>query len=207
MSRRWQMGAATLIVAALAAGCGGGKSSAPTTVTAASPSRPTFAGQPVLADAVAADFALRDQRGALIRLSAQRGRVVLLTFLYTHCRDVCPLIAEHLQSALTALGPERDRVRVLAVSVDPAGDTAKSVRAFVTEHRLGPQFSYLTGTRPQLQPVWQAYNVLSTPRNEQVVDHSAPTLLIDQKGRPRVYYDSSFTAAPIAHDVRLLLRG
>jgi protein SCO1/2 len=95
---------------------------------------------------------------------------------------------------------------VLAVSVDPVGDTPESVHAFVAEHGLGPQFSYLTGTRPQLQPVWQAYNVLATPRNEQVVDHSAPTLLIDQKGRPRVYYDSSFTAAPIVHDVRLLLR-
>ena len=169
------------------------------------PFRPPLGRHAVLPDSIAADFALHDNQGSLVRL-AQRGHIVLLTFLYTRCRDVCPLIAERLEAALQMVGRPRARVRVLIVSVDPQGDTPDAVRAFIRTHRLGPEFRYLVGTRAELQPVWQAYNVLAVPRNATVVDHSSPTLLIDAKGRPRVYYDSSFSAAGVAADVRHFLR-
>jgi cytochrome oxidase Cu insertion factor (SCO1/SenC/PrrC family) len=91
------------------------------------------------------------------------------------------------------------------VTVDPARDTEPVIRAYVRDHALVPQFRFLRGTVPQLRQVWQNYNVLSMPRNSEVVDHSAPTLLIDQRGRPRVYYESHFRTAAVVHDVRLLL--
>lgn len=188
--------------AAALAGCGGRASSPPATTRAGGEA---FAGQPVLPDSSAADFSLPDQRGRTVTLSGERGRIVLLTFLYTRCRDVCPTIADHLDQAVRSLGRQRSRVRVIAVSVDPEHDTPGAVRAFMREHRLGSEFSYLTAPRARLQPVWQAYNVLATPRNSQVVDHSAPTLLLDARGRPRVYYESSFSAASVAHDLRRLL--
>ena len=62
-------------------------------------------------------------------MSSQRGRFTLVTFLYTNCPDVCPLIAEHLNTALRQLGTTRADTRVLAVSVDPNGDTPSAVRA------------------------------------------------------------------------------
>ena len=51
----------------------------------------------------AQDFALRDYHGKIVRLSGQRGRVVLLTFLYTRCPDVCPLLAANLNAVLRSL--------------------------------------------------------------------------------------------------------
>jgi protein SCO1 len=196
-----------LVAAAALGGCGGGGGTpAPTTTAAATPRSP-FAGQPVLADSKAEDFALHDQNGKLIRLSAERGHVVALTFLYTQCRDVCPLIADHLGTAVATLTPaQRNDVRLIAVSVDPENDTPAAVKEFLRAHGLGPSFHYLIGTRAELAPVWQAYNVLSTRRNESVVDHSAPTLLIDRRGRPRVYFESDFTSRAVAHDLRVLLR-
>src|SRR5271154_2210240 len=101
----------------------------------------------------APDFALRDQHGQMIRLSAERGRFVVLTFLYVDCRDVCPVIAGQLNQALRELGPARNDVRVLAVSVDPKGDTPAAVRHFIAVHRLLPQFLYLTGTTRTLEPI------------------------------------------------------
>jgi protein SCO1/2 len=197
--------AAAAIALITAAGCGGHEASRST--TAGHPSPAAFAGERVLPGSPAADFSLRDQHGRLVSLSAQRGKLVLLTFLYTRCRDVCPAIADHLEQAVESLGPDRRRVQVLAVSVDPEHDTPRAVRTFVREHRLGPEFAYLTGTRAQLQPVWQAYNVLAMERNSRTIDHSAPTLLIDARGRPRVYYVSTFRAASVRHDLRKLLRG
>ena len=194
--------AAVCAGAVLAAGCGG---SGDGTRPAAAPPQ-HFAGVRVPPDSPATDFALRDQSGHLVRLSAERGRLVLLTFLYTHCVDVCPLIAGNLNRAVAGLGPESRSVRILAVSVDPVGDTPAAVRSYVAAHRLLPQFRWLLGTRAQLAPVWQAYNVLIQVGSAELVRHGAPILLLDRQGRPLLFYRSTVPAAAVLHDLRLLIR-
>ena len=69
---------------------------------------PPFDGPRIVHPAVTPDFALRDQNGRFVRLSAQRGKVVVVTFLYTHCPDLCPLTAIHIDQVLglTARGQE-----------------------------------------------------------------------------------------------------
>lgn len=166
---------------------------------------PVFDGPTVKNPSVPPAFALRDQSGRVIRLGAQRGHVVLLTFLYTRCTDVCPLTAEHLNRALAALGRWAANVRVLAVSVDPKGDTPAAVQTFVRRHGLRAQFHYLTGTAAALQPIWAAYGVTSTAQAGGRVDHTLYTLLLDRSLRGRVVYDSTATTGAIAHDARLLL--
>ena len=192
--------AGVALVVLLCSACGGSHRAAP-----AQQPRRELLGTPALASSVAANFRLRDQSGRYMSLSAQRGKVVLVTFLYTHCPDVCPLIAEHLNRALLALGPQRTRVRVLAVSVDPVGDTPRAVRAYAREHRLLPQFHYLLGSRKQLQPVWQSYNVLAASETPGVVNHTAITLLVDPRGKPRVYFDPRTRSSMFVHDVRAVL--
>jgi len=138
-------------------------------------------------------------------MSAQRGKLVLLTFLYTNCPDVCPLITQNINEGLRVLGPQRDDVRVLAVSVDPEGDTPKSVRAYAKKHHLLPEFHYLIGSRPELTKVWKAYDVAAVASDPELVDHTAYTMLIDRSGEGRVIYDSQVKAKDVVHDVRLLL--
>ena len=151
-------------------------------------------------------FALRDQNGRLVQLEHQRGNVVLITFLYTHCLDVCPLTAEHLNQALRSLRTQRVKVQVLAVSVDPKGDTPGAVRQFVRVHRLLPQFHYLTGSATTLRAIWAEYGVKSLAEaGSDRIDHTLYTLLLDRSLRGRVLYDATATATAITHDVRLLL--
>ena len=191
-----RLGSACLAAAALlvVAGCGGAKKQAAPT--------PSFRGATVVDPAAAPDFALRDQAGRLVRMSAQRGRYTLVTFLYTHCPDVCPLLAEHLNAALGQLGAGTG---VLAVSVDPKGDTAVTVRRFVALHRLVPRFHYLTGTATQLKPVWTAYHVASDPQHgTTAIAHSAYVLLVDPQGVERLVYDSNVKASDIVHDIDAL---
>ena len=141
-----------------------------------------------------------------MRLSAQRGKVVLLTFLYTGCPDFCPLTAAKLGVVVRTLGPLARRVRVLAVSIDPDGDTPANVTRFVAKFHLPSQFHYLAGSRLRLRRVWQSYNVLVERRNLERIDHSIPIIAIDTRGRPRVYFTISATPTAIEHDVRVLLR-
>jgi protein SCO1/2 len=151
-------------------------------------------------------FTLHDQDGHRVALAKQRGRVVLLTFLYTHCPDVCPLVAGNLNRALRALGPGRRDVRVLAISVDPTGDTRASVQRFIRHHQLLPEFRYLTGPPATLRRLWAAYGVSSLKEaGGDRVDHTLYTLLLDKSLRGRVIYDSTATVSDIEHDVRLLL--
>jgi protein SCO1 len=150
-------------------------------------------------------FTLHDQSGRAVSLSDQRGKLVLLTFLYTHCKDVCPLTAQNLSGAVQLLGAKRDDVRVLAVSVDPHGDTPKAVRHFVRVHRLVPQFHYLIGSKTQLARIWRDYSVTSVQRASGDIDHTLYTVLADQTGKARVLYDATATPVDVAHDLRLLL--
>ena len=131
---------------------------------------------------------------------------MLVTFIYTQCPDVCPLITQNLNAALRAIGPSaRNRVRVLAVSVDPKGDTPKAVRAYIREKHLFPQFRYLIGSRAELRRVWKAWHVLAVASKPDVVDHVAYTALIDTTGKERVLYDSSVHATQVVHDLRVLM--
>ncbi len=199
--RRATLPLATLVVALAASACGTKSESVPTLTVGAM----KFAGGELDPPRPLPDFTLRDQSGAKVSLATQRGKLVLVTFLYTHCPDVCPLITQNLVQALKMLGPARDDVRVLAISVDPEGDTPKSVRAFAKAHHLPPQFHYLTGSRAKLTKIWKAYDVAAVARDPELVDHTAYTMLADHSGQGRAIYDSQVKAADVAHDVRLLL--
>jgi protein SCO1/2 len=167
---------------------------------------PDFAAPTVLGHPSAAPgFALRDAAGRTVALSDFRGRAVLLTFIYSHCPDVCPLMVARLHAALERLGPSARRAHVVAVSVDPAGDTPRAVSRFVTEHDMRGRMTYLIGSRASLAPVWRAYGlgVSGTPE-EREVGHSALVLGIDAHGRRRTLYPVTFTVADIAHDIPLL---
>jgi protein SCO1 len=187
--------------------CGGSQEHAHDhgTVVTVSGGSGAFAGAELSPPRPAPDFTLRDQAGNEVSMADQRGKLVLLTFLYTHCPDICPLITQNLNDGLRMLGADRDKVRVLAVSVDPEGDTPKSVHAYAKQHHLLPEFHYLTGSRAELTGVWKKYGVAAVASDPELVDHTAYTMLVDETGKGRVIYDSQVKAKDVVHDVRTLL--
>jgi protein SCO1 len=151
---------------------------------------------------------LRNYDGSGFSLAAQRGKAAFVTFLYTHCPDVCPLIASNLHNAYAKLSPAmRRRVAIVAVSVDPRGDTAGTVRAFVDQHQLTGEARYLIGSASNLVPVWKAWNVGSEKdvSNPELVNHSALVYGIGADGRLYTIYPSNFSPGQIVHDVAPLL--
>ena len=189
-----------LAVILLTAGCG---SSAAKVAETQPPTKTTFAGGELNPPRVAPPLSLRDSSGSRFTLSRLSGRYVLVTFLYTHCPDVCPLIASNLNTVLRTLG-QKANVEVIAVSVDPRGDTAASVRAYGKRMHLEPGFHFLIGTRAELRPVWAAWHVLADDRSPNLVDHTGYTALVDPSGKQRLLYDSQVNAQQVLHDLRLL---
>jgi protein SCO1/2 len=162
-------------------------------------------GSPVFAGSIRPaippqDFRLRDQDGRAVSLSDLRGKVVVLTFMFTTCRDTCPLTATQIRGAMDDLGAD---VPALAVSVDPANDTPERARRFLFKRGLGgDRMRFLLGSRAQLEPVWKAYGI--QPQGS-AFDHSAYVLLIDRRGRQRVGFPvQHLTPEALAHDIRRL---
>jgi protein SCO1 len=151
-------------------------------------------------------IALDDYRGRHITLGQFRGKVVLVTFLYTHCPDVCPLIASNLKVTLARLGPTAAKVQPIAVSVDPRGDTPGSVAAFLKARGLTGKMEYLVGSASQLGRVWSAWNVGSErdASNPELVAHSALVYGITASGKLKTIYSANFNPDEIVHDVPIL---
>jgi protein SCO1/2 len=130
-----------------------------------------------------------------------------VTFLYTNCPDVCPIITSNLRVAQSLMGPaEAAKMQVIAVSVDPYGDTPKTVAAFLARHEMTGRMRYLTGSLHELARVWKAWHVGSErdARQPQFVEHTGIVYGVSASGKITTVYASNFTPAEIAHDVPLL---
>jgi protein SCO1/2 len=190
--------AAVCLVAALALVVllGGGSASP---ISAAGPTGLHGGLRPPQARAI--DFQLRDQDGRVATMDEYRGRTVVVTFMYSTCQDTCPLTAQQIRGALDDLG-RAGAVPVLAISVDPRGDTPLHVKRFLVKQHMTGRMRYLVGTRAQLAPIWRAYGV--QPQG-QGYEHTASTVIVDGDGRQCVgYLTDQLTPEALADDLRTL---
>jgi cytochrome oxidase Cu insertion factor (SCO1/SenC/PrrC family) len=100
-------------------------------------------------------------------------------------------------------------MQIVAVSVDPKGDTPKRVKAFLRERKLTGTVRWLVGTRAELRPVWNTYNIVtkSLPETPAIIEHASLIYGIDARGRLRLGYPATpLKAAWIAHDAPMLVR-
>ena len=151
---------------------------------------------------------LRNYLGQPVNLASYRGKAVLVTFLYTHCPDVCPLITSNLRVAQNLMGPKvAAKAQIIAVSVDPKGDTPKTVaqlpgaarddRADAVSRRLRAR------TRARVEGVGRRLRTRRASSRD-FVEHSGLIYGITASGKRTTLYSASFKPADIAHDVPLL---
>lgn len=149
-------------------------------------------------------FTLTDQDGRPFALQSWRGRVIVVTFGYTMCPDVCPLLAAHLVVIQQEL-PEVDRNSpgLLFITTDPEHDRPVILRAYGT--RLGADFTtwkFLTGSVKELRPVWRGFGVAVKRLDPGQVDHTALTTIIDREGIRRVnYYGTRWHSQVVMQDM------
>ena len=147
----------------------------------------------------AVDLRLVDQNGATVALSDFRGRVVVLTFFDSQCREVCPLTASHLRAASQALGSDASSVVFLGINVNVEANTVTDVAATTQKWRLNelPTWHFLTGRAEELKPVWDAYGIAVIPASEAGEDlqHTPGIYLIDRTGNKRWYISTPYDEA------------
>ena len=192
---------AALALSLLAAGCGGGSSSSSSTAVGV----PEIAGADAVPARQAPPIDLTDQYGKKIDLAKLKGHAVLVAFLYTHCTDLCPIVAGKVHTAYAQI-PKAQRPLFLAVSVDPARDTPASAAYFNKLHRTAGEIDWLLGSKAELEKVWKAWEV-KPERNAddpEEIEHGAEIFAVDPQGQIRALYSPTFKPELLAQGSKTL---
>ena len=210
------LGAATI-----AAGCGGDSGTSATksssqataskTSATTSPTNTTdpvvevseYSGGKVSPVIAAPELGLHTWNGKAVRIGDYHGKVVLVTFVYTHCPDICPVVTARmaeLRDSLRAHGDLGQRVRLVSFSVDPGRDTPEILRSYAGKFGGTPprEWAFLTGSPPEqvLAMIQQGFHLAAQPlpadsapaAGGYEVMHSPRLLLLDRRGRVRGTY-------------------
>jgi protein SCO1/2 len=160
----------------------------------------------------APDFTLTTQAGDDLRLSDLKGKVLLVSFVFTTCSGSCPATTHRMgqvQQVLKENGLAKDdRVRLLSITLDPARDTPEVLRNYMKLYDADPAgWTFLTGPRERVDRAVAAWGMWARPAASGQLDHPSRVFLVDQKGRIREIYNLDFfKAAWVLDDLRLLLK-
>jgi protein SCO1 len=135
-------------------------------------------------------FALTSQDGKPVALENFRGRVLAVTFIYTSCPDICPLLTGKMAQVQDELGPDfGPRIAFVSITVDPENDTPEVLKHFAEAFGAKPAgWSFLTGAPAAVSAVIRRYGVVAVKNPDGGVDHTTLTSLIDRHGMMRVQY-------------------
>ena len=158
----------------------------PQTAKSKLPSGPTKVSIP--------DTMVLDQNGRPLHFYTDlvKNKTIAINFIFTTCTTICPPMTANfakLQKMMMAQG-QKD-FYLISVSVDPENDTPAKLKAYAEMFHAQPGWTFVTGTRAELQPIWQAFSVYSGGAKQ---DHS-PTVVIGNDARHSWTYASGLTSA------------
>jgi cytochrome oxidase Cu insertion factor (SCO1/SenC/PrrC family) len=153
-------------------------------------------------------FTLTDQNGQRRSDADFRGKLMLVTFGYTSCPDVCPLDMQLMADALDKLGPQAEAIQPVFVTVDPKRDTVDVVKDYVAH--FSPRFVGLTGSDADVAAAAKAYRVyykLHEPGKDgnYNVDHSAFIFLMARDGTFLTHFNPDTPVERMAETLRKYL--
>lgn len=149
---------------------------------AAEPELPTLGPAP--------EFVLSDERGGRFGLEAARGKVVLVSFMFTRCTQVCTPLTARLALLQDLLPPEVARdVQFVSITLDPAHDRPEVLNAYARAMDYDPSgWRFLTGPVERIRQIARGYGVIASDPADGPVAHNALATLIDGEGLMRVQY-------------------
>ena len=168
---------------------------------------PRGAAGTLLASAIGGPFRLVDQNGKTVTDADLKGKWSLVYFGYTHCPDACPTALNDIAIALDQLGPKREAVRSVFITVDPERDTPEVLKEYVTS--FDAQILALSGGAEEIARAAKAYRVYYAkhpePGGDYSMDHSSVIYVMDPEGRFTASFTHQSTPEEIAERLKKLL--
>jgi len=168
---------------------------------------PRGAAGTLLASAIGGPFRLVDQNGKTVTDADLKGKWSLVYFGYTHCPDACPTALNDIAIALDELGPQRNEVRPVFVTVDPERDTPEVLKSYVTA--FDAPILALSGTPEEIAQAAKGYRVYYAKHREAggdySMDHSSVIYVMDPEGRFTASFTQENSPEEIAERLKKLL--
>jgi protein SCO1/2 len=131
-------------------------------------------------------FQLVDQDGQMISPAGLKGRVVLVTAVYSTCTSVCPMMLKGIRSILDELSDDdRQQLTIVALSLNPETDTRELRSMIANAYNFGSgQFHFVNGEPAVMNSLLDRLGVsrLRDPQTGELI-HSSLFLLLDRQGR------------------------
>ena len=167
------------------------------------PKEPSEIGRRLVNKAVP-DFKLTDQDGKPFQFRSTRGKLVLVTFIFTTCPDVCPLLTAKLAAIQRTMEEKKiTAYSLLSITTDPERDTAPALKEYAGHFKADVRnWSFLTGSRQDIAKVWKLFGVNVTKNESGQVQHTSLTTLVDRQGNRRVdYYGDKWQEKEVLKDI------
>jgi protein SCO1/2 len=135
-------------------------------------------------------FTLTSQDGSRVALADYRGKVVALTFIYTQCPDICPLLTQKMVDVQDALSADfGTKIAFVSITLDPERDTAEVLKDYAQFWGAKLDgWAFLTGSLEAVRDVTRRYGVFFVKKEDGSVEHTQLTTLVDGDGQMRVQY-------------------
>jgi len=163
---------------------------------------------------VVPDFALLNQSGKTIRLGQFKGKVLVMTFVYTRCplADYCPRMSRNFAAIDKDLSGDKKlyaQMHLLSVSFDPTYDTPKVLKSYgeaYTGRYTQETFAHWDFAAPEaaeMQKMEEFFDLGVTPGDNGTLQHSLSTLVIGKDGRVTAFYPTKdWTVAEVEEQIR-----
>ena len=153
---------------------------------------------------------LIDSAGKPFELARLRGKVVVVSFVFTTCSGTCPATTYALaraQQTLKEAGLWGKQVEFVSITLDPARDTPEVLDRYAKVYRADRSaWHFLTGPVDRVAEVIAAWGMWVKAGPTGALDHPSRIFLIDPRGRQREIYNLEFlTPAAVLRDVQALV--
>lgn len=129
----------------------------------------------------------KNQSNETVNITSLKGRVQVVSFVYTYCEHSCPIILAKLQLIEKKILPEnRSNIRFLLVSLDPARDTPTVLNHYMTKKDLDVAYWQMFSGHPDdVLELSALLGVRYKPMNNDSKDisHSNMITVLDKGGR------------------------
>jgi protein SCO1/2 len=155
--------------------------------------------------AVGGPFSLTSHEGRVVTDADLRGKLLLISFGYSYCPDVCPTILLAVSQTMAALGDDAEQVQPLFITIDPERDDVETLANYVPNFH--PELIGLTGSPEEIAGVVKAYRVYRAKVETEdvegyLMDHSTLIYLMDREGALATMFSHGTAPEDMASTIR-----
>jgi protein SCO1/2 len=161
------------------------------------------------------DFSVYDHSGRHVD-STSFDSVSILTFLFSNCTNVCPIVVSNIKQSLNT-NSKYEKIPVIIISVDPEHDSDESVQKYMDKWELDNNWYYITGSESTLQTIWKDYyinpqairgqkSITQALKMRNKIAHTSPVFILNREGAAVLVHTNPINPESLYHDIDLIAK-